>query len=81
MMWWGHSWGDWLWMGLSMLVFWGGLVTVVVLAVRAFGGRSSPRDEERVKDARAILAERFARGEISEEEFEHRSQVLERRAA
>lgn len=32
------------------------------------------------RDARGILAERFARGEISEEEFEQRKQVLERQA-
>jgi uncharacterized membrane protein len=32
---------------------------------------------ERRPDARQILAERFARGEISEEEFEHLNGVLE----
>ena len=31
--------------------------------------------------ARQILAERFARGEISEEEFEQRTRVIERRSS
>jgi putative membrane protein len=33
------------------------------------------------RSARDILAERFARGEISEEEFEERKRVLEHRAS
>jgi putative membrane protein len=66
--------------GLMMLIFWGGLVALVVFLGRGFGARRSPGEDKRSgPDAREILAERFARGEISEDEFEHRRRVLEHR--
>jgi putative membrane protein len=74
MMWWG--WGDggwvsWLVMTLMMLVFWGGIIALVVWAIRGFG-----RPSERRSDAESILEERFARGEIEAEELESRRKVL-----
>lgn len=65
---------DWVWGTLMMIVFWGGLAAVVVVAVRAFGDRNRTRDE--VPHAAAILEARYARGEISEDEFRHRKSVL-----
>lgn len=68
---------DRVWGTLMMVVFWGGLAAVVVFAVRAFG--SNPRrvsTESDKPDAKAILDARFARGEISEEEFEDRKRAL-----
>ena len=75
----GDGWGGWIVGALMMVVFWGGLVAVVFVLARAFGSRP-PHGEEKRKgpDAREILAERVARGEISEEEFEQRKRVLER---
>lgn len=74
--------GDgWNWIGgaLMMLIFWGGLGALIVFLVRALGGRPSQGEDKHERaDARDILAERFARGEISEEEFEQRARVLER---
>jgi putative membrane protein len=56
-----------------------GLVAVVFFVLR---GSDAPRWRGGVApdqpDAREILAERFARGEVSEEEFEQRTRVLER---
>ena len=69
--------GDWVWGTLMMIVFWGGLAAVVVIGVRAFGGkpgRSAP--ETTAPDAGAILDARFARGEISEQEYEKAKNVL-----
>ena len=57
---------------LMMLVFWGGIAALIVLALRG----SSERREH--SDARDVLEERFAKGELSEEEFEQRMRVLER---
>ena len=56
------------------------LVALVVFLVRGdFGTRPSQGEEKRSgPDAREILAERFARGEISEDEYEERSRALER---
>jgi len=66
----GAGWGGWLVMTLTMVVFWGGLATVIVLLLRR--PVASPREDT----SAAILAERFARGEIDETEYERRRQVL-----
>jgi uncharacterized membrane protein len=57
--------GGWIW----MLVWIAALVAAVWLVVR----RPEPTGEQ---DAHAILRARFARGEISEAEFERACQVL-----
>ena len=46
-------------------------------AGHAHGEAASREESGRSHDAGDILAERFARGEISEEEFEQRKRVLE----
>ena len=73
----GHMmWGGGLGMlgGLLMLAFWAGVIALAVLAIRRLsaGGGSVPR-----RDALDTLRERFAAGEIDEEEYRHRKQVLE----
>ena len=75
MMWWGP--GDWGWgwgivMMLGMIGFWALVVWGVVAVVRGLGGprHASPSDPE------ATLAERFAAGEIDEDEYRSRRDVL-----
>jgi len=79
---WGRGW-DWGWghmIGgpLMMILFWGGLIIVIVLAVRGFGGSKSQdgAPSRPVKSALDILEDRFARGEIDKEEFEGRKRIL-----
>lgn len=67
------GWNDGWVAGLWMVVFWGALVGVVYLLVRGAQGRPEPPSH----DARQILDERFARGDISEEEYRERGRVLE----
>ena len=55
---------------LFNLVFWGGLIALVIWAVNRFTG-GGPSDR-----ALAILNERFARGEIDQQEYEKRKAVL-----
>ena len=76
MMWWsdGNGWGWWIVMLLSMAVFWGGLIVVIVWGVRQF----TPGSGQGRPDPTAILEERFARGEISKEEFEESRRVLKK---
>lgn len=70
------DWGGWL-MVFTMLVFWGGLIVLAVWALRSFGrSGGADRSEGRSADAMTILEERFARGEIDQEEFERRGAVL-----
>jgi putative membrane protein len=77
---WGHGygWGHMLIGFLIMLVFLGGLIFLIVLAVRWLGRGSAQRGEYPVfrKSALNILEERFARGEIGKEEFEERKRLL-----
>jgi putative membrane protein len=70
MMWDWHSGWAWWWMGLGMVLFWGLLALVVVLVVR-LGRTGSERG-----GARRILDERYARGEIDDDEYRRRSDVI-----
>jgi len=74
---WGTGWGNWILGFLMMVLFWGGLVVLAVLALRGWDGNRRP--DSRTPDhpdARAILEERFAKGEISEDELQERRRVL-----
>jgi len=82
MMWWNHGgWGagDWLAMSFMMVVFWGLVIALVVAVVRStrsdrvHGDRSTSTPVQRADE---VLAERFARGEIDEDEYTHRRAVL-----
>lgn len=61
------------WMGAGSLVFLVLIVLVVLLFVRQ---SDEPRDEIKKRDAAEILAERFARGEIEEQEYRSRLETL-----
>ncbi len=69
MMWFG--WGGW-WMTLSMILFWGGIIALVVWGLRAV----DPVRRDDAHRPRRILEERLARGEIDEEEFDRRIGAL-----
>lgn len=70
MMWGGYG----IFGGLMMLVFWGVVIALIVFAVRWLSdGRAGPGR----RDAMDTLRERFAAGEIDEEEFNRRKRVLE----
>ena len=77
-----HAWGDgdlgwgmWLAMTIGMTAMLITLLAIVWLIVRAVG---PPREAERGRDDRALeeLRVRYARGEISGEEFEERRRTL-----
>lgn len=78
---WSGDWNGWgvLWMSLTMVLFWGGLIWLIAYAVRQ-SSESSVRAPNKVS-ALQLLEERFARGEIDREEFEERRRVLESNAA
>jgi len=68
-MWYMHELGGWgmLWGGLLMLVFWGGFISLVVWGII----RLTRRDEKATRNAPLEIAkERYARGEITKEQFE-----------
>lgn len=88
MMWHGDwSGADWVLMSVAMLVFWTAVVAGVIWLVRTFGGDSGREagdgvavDERSERSgrpsAREILDERYARGEISDEDYRARRAAL-----
>ena len=70
----GWGWGGWLAMSLMMLVFWGLLIAGVVALIRS--ARREPPDSSQDGDARRLLDERFARGEIDEQDYARRRDLL-----
>lgn len=74
----GIDWG-WGWMfssGLMMVLFWGGLIALVVLAVRGLSGGGTGRGEAAPPYSEArqtpleIAQARYAKGEINRDEYE-----------
>jgi putative membrane protein len=68
------------WLGmLLMMVFWFGLIALLIWGVAgllARGQQSRVSDGPREDRAMGLLRERYARGEITEEEFSDAKQVL-----
>ncbi|MGW7577468.1 SHOCT domain-containing protein [Streptomyces sp. NPDC054765] len=86
MMWYGWSWGGWFFMAVVMVLFWALIIAGVVALVRYLpSGRhghpgglppSSGEAGSVSKRAEELLAERFARGEIDEDEYRRRITLL-----
>lgn len=74
----GHdaSWLGWLGMSLMMLFFWGLLVAGAFWVVRATRVGQSASPSSTRSDALQILDERLARGELTEEEYIRRRDLL-----
>ena len=72
--WFGGGWGGGPWIGIVWLLFWAALVIGAVYLLRR---RPTQRDPG--ESAAAALAERYARGEIDEDEYRKRLRVLRER--
>jgi putative membrane protein len=73
-----RGWGL-LGMALVLVLFWGGLVVLAVLLVRALFPRRQqrpPGPSGREPTAREILDQRYARGEITREQFDQMKRDL-----
>ncbi len=76
---WG--WGGWLW-GLVTLVFWllilAGIVLLVLWGIRAYRRWEATSSGAGTSRALEILKERYARGELTREQYEQmRRDILE----
>ena len=71
--WQGWSWWGWLAMSLGMVAFWGLIIWGIVALFRGWGGTSTRPERH---DPEQILAERFASGEIDEDEYQRRLETL-----
>lgn len=74
-MWRNGDWGWWFLMPLLMLGFWAAVVWVVAAAVRRKPVGASPTAPS-AHDPEQILAERYARGDIDDEEYRRRLDTL-----
>ncbi len=63
----GHGLGWMLGGGLMMLLFWAGLIALFIVALRSRPASHARRDNSEALD---ILNARYARGEISKEEYD-----------
>ncbi len=72
MMWWGSGQG-WIWMVLTWVI----VIGLVVWVVARLAPRNGAQGRGRPGAARHILDERFARGEIDEDEYRRRRKELE----
>ncbi len=91
MYWYGNGMSGWGYalMTVSMILFWGAVIFGIVALVRYIGrsgqppaeprppqSAESPKSAESPQSPERLLAERFARGEIGEEEYRQRLAVL-----
>jgi putative membrane protein len=79
MMWWpngGMSGGAWAAMAIGMVLFWGLIITGAVLLIRTLNHPSGRHAAVPRPTPEHLLAERFARGEIEEEEYQRRRATL-----
>lgn len=75
----GWGWGGWILMALVMVIFWAAVITAVVLAIRYLAGEGSQRNQASAGSARPaedVLAQRYARNEIDDDEFRQRLTLL-----
>ncbi len=79
----GDGMGWWmLWGGLMMIVFWGGIIALIVWTIqsvtrRESGQTESPSTNPSPRTPVDVAKERYARGEISREEFQQIKRDLE----
>lgn len=65
------------WFGLLfMFLFWGGLIALAIWLVRALFPQTNSPASQREPTATEILNLRYARGEISREEYQARRETL-----
>lgn len=72
---WGYTDWSWVWMvGMmgTMLLFWGGVIALVIFGIRAFASPRSTGDQ-----AVETLRRRLAAGEISQEDYERTRRTLQ----
>ena len=83
MMHWGGDFGMGFGFGFGwifMILFWGLIILGVVYLVKALLGGPTAQ-EKKSESAREVLEKRFAKGEMSKEEFEDAMAVLKRNKA
>ncbi len=75
--WWNGGWGHMASGGIMMMFVWGGLIVLAIILIRYFLRESDQRAAGQQRQTPIeILEERFARGEVDQQEYEARRRVL-----
>lgn len=77
--WGGSSWVGWLVGSVMMVVVWGLLIFGGIAVWRAVDHSGRDRDPVDAQTPEELLGERFARGEIGEDEYVNRRTLLQQR--
>ncbi len=79
MFWYDHNMGWWGYAGMAigMTLFWALLIVGIVVLIRFSVGDRQPSSSRPTPSPEQVLADRFARGEISETEYRDRLAVLQ----
>jgi len=75
----GWGWG-WIITAVVLVVLFALVITAIVLAIRYLGGGGGHRGRgspQQARGAEEVLGERFARGEIDEDEYRRRMSALQ----
>ena len=65
----GYGWDGGVWMFVWMLIFWGGLGLLTIWALSTLFGTAQAGSASTTRSPQDIAKERYARGDISREEF------------
>ncbi|MFE9773372.1 SHOCT domain-containing protein [Streptomyces sp. NPDC005931] len=78
MFWYDHDVSGWGWFAMSagMILFWALIITFAVLLFRALSRPGEPPHTPVTPSAEDILRERLARGDIDEDDYRRRLNVL-----
>ncbi|UOB15484.1 SHOCT domain-containing protein [Streptomyces sp. HP-A2021] len=78
MFWYDHDVSGWGWfaMSASMILFWALIITAAVLLLRTLNRQHEHTHTPAAPTPEQVLGERFARGEIDEEEYRRRLDAL-----
>ncbi|MGA5411871.1 SHOCT domain-containing protein [Streptomyces lavendulocolor] len=78
MFWFGHGVSGWGWFAMSvgMIAFWALIIAAAVLLLRTLSRATEPTPSPVAPSPEQLLAERFARGHIDEEDYRRRLDAL-----
>ena len=76
MQWWGGQYGmGFGFGGIFMILFWVLIIIGLIYLIKIFAGGNFS-SKEKMETAEEVLEKRFARGEISKEEFEEKTKII-----